>query len=371
MISERKRRRRSVAVAGTVGVSFLGLAGVPQRALACSYLGCSASYAAPGVQGGATLPVNAPALVFKPGGEGAGPGDIATIKRIALFDAAGDSIAVALQPDPAAADHLLAVPEVPLIAGAAYRLVNLSWCGEAATLAPAYPAFNQIFKAAPASPLPTQIGTVAAASPAAVDVEVIDGSSCTRAVKASAAVLTITPTPEMKAYLHVARFTLEVDGHVEVVSAYGSYAANITFANAARRVDLPYQVCESNGAPWLGAGTHTAKLSAHIAGAAQDPPPVTFSFSLGCASSPVDAGQGDGGANTADATASTDAATVLDATSSDGLASAAVASPVAAGTSSGGCSMSPASAPTGAAATSLLAGLGLLVTRTRKRRPRG
>jgi hypothetical protein len=289
--------RISVGLTSVVSV-LLGFA-VPNRAArACTLPSCAQSYAAPAAY--KSIPVNAPALVFRPGNSSAL--DVTGVSKVAFFDVAGTALALDQKADPAASGHFLLTPKEPLVAGNWYRLVNLSWCSGPATW-PAESAFNNAFSVTPAMPLPTAIGPVSV-TPFVGDVDLPDSGACTKPGKVGAALFTVNHGPEMSAYLWLARWTLKVDGKVEVVSRYGDYDALSPFPSAARRINFPYLVCDANRGSWLSAGKHTAELSVHIAGATQDPPPVTFPFELSCtASEPSDGGidgdpspaDGDGG----------------------------------------------------------------------------
>ncbi len=183
----------------------------------------------------------------------------------------------------------------PLWIGVNYRIAGQAGCifdaGAPAT-------GESLLRVAAEAPLPTTIG------PARVEYYAARlGSSAqpnpTTVSKVAVAEIAISPSVDLTPYLALTNFTTTLDGHVWADSKYGRgvqsrearrdvvtrYEFMRVFAGCGNVIDS----CAPNGTT---PGRHEVQITAHVAGATADPPPLSFTIDLDC---DADGGPGDPG----------------------------------------------------------------------------
>jgi hypothetical protein len=140
------------------------------------------------------------------------------------------------------------------------------------------------FSAAEPSDVPQRIGDVGTVVHTLAEEEVSTSSgSCTSPALVSAATITVKPSAELDAYLGVTAFISHLDGDTHTYPPWFS-------AERAQGQPLEFRyatTCRSDDQyvdPGIGAGHHTVRLEAVVAGAATQPPFLEFDFELSCTS---------------------------------------------------------------------------------------
>ncbi len=293
----------------TLAVFFIAAAiTMPTRhAEACSPAPCSASTVAPAQ--GATIPANAPALVFSPGsmmfGLDAGPLSPVTLKT-------KDGVAVPFTVDGSLVKPTSTLPIGGLVFGYDEGC-NPSGSGTSVVKK------EVSFTVGPDAPLPTIAGTFGSTVYARRGVEVITSSgSCTATIDAAVAELKLVMDPKFAPFLPLASFTTTVDGKPWATipaggrptpprfsMEWGAHAHDIVFAACGAAVDK----LADRG---LLEGKHKVSVVAAIAGG-PTLPALEIEVDLTCGTVGGDVGPGDVGTGDADAGPTSPAADSADA----------------------------------------------------------
>ena len=255
---------------------------------------------------GVTVPANAPALVqytaYNPSWGSKPP------PRARLLGPDGAEIPLASRAEMAASPLQALVPERLLTPGTplqpgAHTLVYGGCQADQET--------RNVFTVGPAAPLPTRIGAIRLQAQPVEALEANWVSGCGWTAQASSVQIVLEPSPELQAFLPLARFTLTVDGTVWETSAYGSDRVSNPTDPAAVSLLRPYTFCDprfgagadggragggSTASGSIPPGRHRAELSVHIAGADQDPPPLAFELVTTCGDVPDGRQAANGGA---------------------------------------------------------------------------
>jgi MYXO-CTERM domain-containing protein len=213
---------------------------------------------------GVTVPANLPALVVD---DNSSPGLTATVTLTPsgakpVLDL--DTIA-----DPRAPGVTLFVPKAKTSVeiGTTYSVTYTVQCSSESTPTEAASSFTTSAEVA----LPTRIGAVR---------ELADGR------------VVITPSVELAAYMPTARFEAYIDGASVGTTRYGSaLGPDLEIALGSGYVTVG-SAATGGGTASLCKGAdglekHDVKLSAHVAGAATDPEPLTFSLGINCSTQPT------------------------------------------------------------------------------------
>jgi MYXO-CTERM domain-containing protein len=230
---------------------------------------------------GTGVPGNLPALVVDDTGTSSGL--TAGVEGVTVT---GGSVPVKLGvvPDPKTPSVLLLVPSTNDLfeAGTRYDISYTMKCSAAVLVTPGTSSFT----AGAAATLPTSIGTAS---------ELENGN------------VTITPSPELKAFQATTRFEASIDGVAIGTTRYGQVISEtldlslggygLSFSGAASPLSAP-KLCTTTAFE-----RHSVKLVAHVAGAQDDTAPLTFSMGIDCAKAAAqspslpDAGADDRGAS--------------------------------------------------------------------------
>lgn len=246
----------------------------PTRASACAGGFCGPNQVAPAT--GVTVPANAPALVVvSRDGTGTG-GSLAA--GLLLEDASG--VRVPLTPASGASpDPNVFAFGTPLVEGQTYRLSIPATSCDGTLQGPS----ETTFETGPPVALPSSIGAAAATASHIEQRDIFTQSgSCTAPATIAVTTITVTPTPELDAYLGVTNVSMTVDGVGNGGMYYGTGAPG-------KPVQLELTTtCHSNDkaiSPGIGTGTHHVSISATIAGAMTEPPPLELDVTLDCSES--------------------------------------------------------------------------------------
>lgn len=237
-------------------------------ARACSVVPCreGAFFPAPGTR----VTTNVPALWFLPS-SGSEP--------LSLVGPGGGQVAFVLEDDPGSKGSLVRAP--------GFLQPGEYWFTRGESCAGATQPKQGTFTVASIAALPTTLGTVTPEPQRLEMVETVASASCTATVKAAAVHLRVTLSPELEPFLSVARFSTFVDGQLWKESQYGDRSKNFEQGVFdVLKTDVLFAKCRGGIAdahPGLGEGPHTGELRVHVVGAAKDPPPVGFTFTLDCA----------------------------------------------------------------------------------------
>jgi hypothetical protein len=232
----------------------------------------------------AIIPQNAPALVYFQwlGGRNVA-GDPAS--QVHLFDGDGRALAVEVRDDEAlwvgvrgSFRHSLIHPAEALATGR-YDIVHRSGCPSAMEM-------RTSFEVGPPAALPDAVGTVRLGTRSKGRIQYPYPDSCSIAGEGESVEIVFEPAPSLRPWLPLTRFTLVVDGKPWSSSAYGSdRAPQPSMPADGVPIFRPFSFCPQQPYCCLQPGSilpgqHQAELRAHIAGAASDPPPITFEISF-------------------------------------------------------------------------------------------
>lgn len=351
-------------LAAAAGLTAGLLAARPSRA--CSPPACWPATVLPAE--GATVPANLPALLYAPAANNVTPQPPST-EGFALATTDGAAVALTFEPVPGLGGRQFhARPTQPLVPGRVYRIGYPDAC-DGYVPGPAKMKM-QAFTAGPSVPLPTAIGSARVANHRIEKIRVgTTSGSCTAEITAAVALVAVTPTPELRAYLAVANVGARV-GDRSPVSVYREPTTN----------DGPIEIgiyagCvrpDRGADPGLAPGTHRLELGATVIGVAAALPPLALDITLDCAGA-VDGGAVDAGApdaSVSDAPILPADAAQVDAAAPDAAPADAPADvaaprppPPAPTPGSSGCVVAPGSAP---GPLALIAALALLRVRRRR-----
>ena len=207
------------------------------------------------------VPTNLPALVVDESGASAG---FSTTIEITKVSGGTSSLQLGVIDDSTTPDTrlLVAATNDPLEADTTYTIEYSARCSTG-TVEPSTTTFKT---GAAAVALPTTIG--------AVTKQYADGVS-------------ITPSPELRAFLRTTRFVVSVDGNVFGSTRYGVDTANDLEVQLSQYgVSVSNVVASGARAVCTSAGVekHQVTLAAHVAGveSTNDPKPMTFEIELDC-----------------------------------------------------------------------------------------
>lgn len=274
--------------AACVGVPIVltALLVVPEPAAACGKGACVPGFLAP--REGATIPANAPALVYSARGWENVVGDGApVVLRVA---GAAESVPLAVEAADATGTHLVRLA-APLTEGATYEVGHAQpTCNETLEVDKETFFVKQTFVAGASAPLPTTAGTLSGETAATTDTtyRVVGGSSCSQFTLARVARLSFAPSAELTPYLPVTSLEVSVDGAPVRTSTVG---LDLQGGDGGARPTLElYASCEAEdlrargGDPGLTPATHAVVVQARVAGVAEadQPAPLTTTIDLSC-----------------------------------------------------------------------------------------
>lgn len=253
-----------VAAAATVAAALLA---APRTAEACS-AGCSGpAHFVPG--DGATVPVNLPAIYWRPRPDDPSP----AASQVTLTTAADPATPLAFTATmvPERRSFLL-VPDAPLVVGTQYVLTDATTCPNTTTAPPVRASFT----VGPAAPLPTTLGVLAVSDlpPRTTSIATHGGGCSTGATVISAAVtVDFATAPEATPWRDVLHYQTYVDGAVwqPTASILSSPPPGASWEG--RGFDRVFSVCRLEGAfPQqpsydLPQGEHQVQLRASLPGA--------------------------------------------------------------------------------------------------------
>ena len=271
--------------AGLAAVAFVAVCTATQNAAACSPSPCEPARL---IGAGLTIPRNAPALPYV-----ASSGGSTTMR---LLDSTNTEVATSLSTDSWWPYGSLLAPTGPLAVGTGHHLAYVETC----TMLGASPNGSRSFGVGPATPLPTKLGTLHGANWKVGPLQVATSSgSCFSSIEAVTIDLRLTPSTELAAYAALTGYKLRVDG-APARNAYYGYGTTDAHGIALFRV---HAACgQRNGAEDNGVtlGEHDIELSAHVAGATTDPPPVVTRLRFSCTDSNFEVLGDEGDAGTDD-----------------------------------------------------------------------
>ncbi len=259
-----------------------GASSLTHRARACSAFYCAEARVSP--PEGTTVPANAPALVVVAARGRTGVEAYLPPSGIQLADTTGATVETEIVLLGDGSPTYLVKPRSALVPNHDYTLTfpNVDCSGSSdGGLEP------RAFRAAEPSDVPQRIGDVGTVAHTLAEEEVSTASgSCTSPALVSAATVTIKPSAELDAYLGVTAFLSHLDGDTRAYPPWFS-------AEHAQGQPLEFRyatTCRSDDQyvdPGIGAGHHTVRLEAVVAGAATQPTFLEFDFELSCTSAPV------------------------------------------------------------------------------------
>lgn len=256
-------------------VASLALVGAARDAAACSPPPCEPARV---IAAGAKVPMNAPAIPYIAPSGGGGSG---TTMR--LLDPGNAELPTSTAPDPWWSTGSLLTPSSPLSTGA-HKLSYLETC----TALGASAQGARSFEVGAATSLPTRIGTVHGGNWKVGQRSVMTSSgSCFTSLEAVTIDLRVIPSPELLAYAPITGFKVRIDGK----SARSTYYGQAKTEETGIVVMQLHAVCgtrtggDDNG---VTLGEHDVEVTAHVAGAASDPPPVVRRLRFSCTDSNVE-----------------------------------------------------------------------------------
>jgi MYXO-CTERM domain-containing protein len=277
-----------------------------------------------------TVPANAPALPYAQVSSGLpGSGQLRNVAGQAIATTTvDDSYLSPLLADCCRASAFrLVEPQQPLTPGQNYTLDLPEMCLSGG---PPPGPFHLSFQAGPPSALPTSIGTVT-----------YDESLG----------LLLTPSPELAAFLPVTLFSINGQSNVDTYNWYGTYAES-------QNTYGPYVLFPRDGDDFYAFGCPAAfdagrpvtqvteTISAHVAGALTDPPPLTATFDFNCQSvfGQPEAGAGGGtiGSDVSSGSLASSGASTASSSAAGAAGSGAQTAgnrPIASGGATGGCAV--------------------------------
>ena len=257
-----------------------GASSLTHRARACSPAYCAEARVSP--PEGTTVPANVPALVVVAARGRTGVEAYLPPSGIQLADTTGAMVGTEIVLLGDGARTYLVKPRSTLVPNHDYtlRFPNVDCSGSSdGGLEP------RVFRAAEPSDVPQHIGDVGTIVHTLAEEEVSTASgSCTSPALVSAATVAVKPSPELDAYLGVTAFISHLDGDTRAYPPWFS-------AERAQGQPLEFRyatTCRSDDQgvdPGIGAGHHTVRLEAVVAGAATQPPFLEFDFELSCTAS--------------------------------------------------------------------------------------
>ena len=266
--------------------TLLCVTAVAPSAEACSFVtpgGCQPAIHFPGT--GRLVPANLPAIgvAFPPGTPGV---------WIELRDANGALVEGVVETEQ---ESLLRFyPAAPLHPDTDYALVYPEPCGQGGS--DAGEVVSVSFHAGPAVDLPTSLGTARVSQYRFADLEGdLDNTTC-RAVEVRGVIaqLELEMTPELEAYLPVARFVTTLDGKPWSGSSYGGFfSAGSSYGPTSREVGWIFAECDGTVHHGTTLGKHTVTVTASIEGAPDVELAASTSVELTCEASAGDEIAGD------------------------------------------------------------------------------
>ena len=270
----------ATTASAALGLALLGIGLSPSRADACSPPPCMLGAFVP--TAGATVPVNAPGLYWRPTRE-YGTTTAQAAGTLVRTDAPTVSIAYTMQTLDDGA--VLIVPSTPLVEGE-YRLVDTTECS------PGYnPEVATTFLVGPAQPMPTSLGALTETASTIGELQVATlGGSCDIDVDAAQASVELMPDASSEPWISMLHFTTLVDG--QRWSPSSSLRSDMVPGASwvGRGKDKIYVVCEDD-ADERGTteGTHVVTMEARLPGTSQVWTSSPVTIELAC-----DPGQGSG-----------------------------------------------------------------------------
>jgi hypothetical protein len=220
-----------------------------------------------------TVPVNAPALAFRPAFRSDG---VIGLPELQLLDDARGALPFALN------DGLVS-PTAPLRAGATYHWSYLDAC---AATSPRELHFDVAFQAVAASPLPTSAGTLEAGRLRRGYIDSGGGGDVIYRLDVGAVPISLRPSPELRPFLSVMTDpTISIDGQAQSVVGFGN--AVLTSRSSREPSALVYVRCPTNDpAPFestvISPGWHDVRLQVGLYGVAKPLPAVGGMMNLTC-----------------------------------------------------------------------------------------
>lgn len=258
------------------GAAVLSIQSFEVHARACAGPACPGGGLVPG--DGATLPANAPGLVWMPSRPGsfdigqltrtdAGAGDGADAGPPAPFELTvrGDAGAsIPLDVRPLGFNTVTLVPRAPLAAGLTYTFHDAQACvPDEGGLADRF-----TFSATTASELPTGLGELSAGAVTTGPLWVAASAECTRAVNSVQAEVSLALSDSASPWRDAFLYSTYVDGRIWGPSMNVAVMPKFGGSWRGRGKDLVYAPCEPDRDEdrGLSEGTHTVEMRAVLAG---------------------------------------------------------------------------------------------------------
>ncbi len=257
-----------------VSVASLALVGATRDAAACSPPPCEPARV---IAAGAKLPMNAPAIPY------IAPAAASSGTTMRLLDPGNAELPTSTAPDPWWSTGFLLTQSSALSTGA-HKLSYLETC----TALGASAQGSRSFEVVAATPLPVQFGTVHGDNWKVGQRLVMTSSgACFTSLEAVSIDLRVFASPELLAYAPVTGFKVRIDG----APARSSYYGEAKTDEKGIVVMQLHAACgtrtggDDNG---VTLGEHDVEVTAHVAGAASDPPPVVRRLRFSCTDSNVE-----------------------------------------------------------------------------------
>ena len=276
-----------------------------------------------------------------------------------LEDPTGSEVPWITKADPWWPSGSLLTP-IALTSRSGYALLHNEACSQGS--GPTGNNLKRLFDVVPAVDLPSSAGALGGSGREVGPRSVSSFSgSCVSMIDVVAIDLRITPTPELLAYAPIAGFKTSVDGVESGSTYYGLGKVDgsgivVKTLHAACGLRSP---SDDNG---VTLGMHTISVRAHVAGATADPPATSAAIEFSCTDPRLDADASVNGGHDAGDTVTPDGSPPVHGDHAGELGA----------TSGCACTTARSRDEAGACEPAILvAGLGLVVARARRRSPRG